>query len=142
MIKLTESITYRIERALEEGKTLTAAYVDVKGKPRISFYGSIHVHSEDTLALWVRKKESELLKTLATRPYVALLYGDIVSTYFMHFEGTASITHDATQRDLIFRTMHPIERKFDSEMLGTAVTIKLDKVSITSKSGTDISVRI
>ena len=56
MIKLTESITYRIERALEEGKTLTAAYVDVKGKPRISFYGSIHVHSEDTLALWVRKK--------------------------------------------------------------------------------------
>ena len=62
MIKLTESVTSRIERAIEEGKTLTAAYVDTKGKPHISFYGSIHVHSQDTLALWVRKKRIRAFK--------------------------------------------------------------------------------
>ena len=141
MIKLTESVTSRIERAIEEGKTLTAAYVDTKGKPHISFYGSIHVHSQDTLALWVRKKESELLKTLPTSPHIALLYGDISSTYFMHFEGTASIENNEAQRDGIYRAMHPIERKFDSKMLGTAIIIKLDKVTIRTKSGSDISVR-
>ena len=59
----------------------------------------------------------------------------------MHFEGTASIENNEAQRDGIYRAMHPIERKFDSKMLGTAIIIKLDKVTIRTKSGSNISVR-
>lgn len=141
MIKITENLKNRITNAIEDGKTLTAAYVDTEGKPHISFYGSTHVHTDDSLAIWVRKKESELLKTLPTRPNIALIYGDIAATYYVHFKGNASIEQNEKLREQIYRTMHPIERKFDHQMLGTAVIIKLDSVTVTTKSGTDISKR-
>ena len=59
---------------------------------------------------------------------------------FHAFEGTASVVNDEARRDGIYRAMHPIERKFDSKILGTAIIIKLDKVTIRTKSGSNISV--
>ena len=47
MISISQDLHQRLDSALNDGKTLTAAYVDTRGKPHISFYGSTHVHEPD-----------------------------------------------------------------------------------------------
>jgi hypothetical protein len=64
MIELDDEIKQRLDKAIEDQKVLAASYVDVNGKPHISFYGSTHVHSSDQLAVWARNPEGGLIKTL------------------------------------------------------------------------------
>lgn len=54
MIELNDEIRDRLARAIDEQRTVSAAYVDVEGKPHLSFYGSTHVYSDRQLGLWVR----------------------------------------------------------------------------------------
>ncbi len=141
MIVLDEEIRTRLANAIDDGKTLTAAYVDTAGKPHISFYGSTHAHGDDQLAIWVRSPDSELLKTIPTRPDIVFIYGDIGSRFYMHFTGRARVTEDPDERQRIYDTMHPIERQFEPEMKGIAVVIDLDRVQVLSKAGVKVMER-
>ena len=132
MIELDDEIKQRLEKAIEEQKVLAAAYVDVHGKPHISFYGSTHVHSSDQLAIWARNPEGELIKTIPERPDIAFIYGDVGSRVYYTFEGVGRVTTDETERNRVFDEMHPIERQFDADKKGVAVVIDLQKVTLLS----------
>jgi len=140
-IKITEDMKTRLETAIESLKTVTAAYVDTEGKPHISFYGSTHVHSESQLAIWVRKPDSALLKTIPDRPHIAIIYGDIQNRVYFTFAGQCRVTTNESERDRIYNEMHEIERMFDAEKKGIAVIIDLDKVTSLTKEGKSEMVR-
>lgn len=132
MIELDEEIKGRLDRAIEEHKTVTVAYVDVDGKPHISFYGSTHVHSSNQLAIWVRNPQNDLIRTIPDRPNVAIIYGDIGGRVYYTFEGTASVTDDAEEQERVYQEMHPVERQFDPDRGGVAVVVDLDRVTLLS----------
>jgi len=133
MIELDDEVKKRLAEAIDSGNVLTAAYVDPTGKPHISFYGSTHVHGPDSLALWVRKPESELLKTLPERPNMAFIYGDVANRVYYTFEGRGRVAEDVRQR--VYDEMHPIERRFDAEAKGIPVVVELDRFTMLSAAG-------
>ena len=141
MIELSDEIETRLATAIEDGKAVVAAYVDREGKPHVSPYGSTHVHNPDELAIWLRNPESELLKTLPTRPHVSFWYGDISTRFYLTLEGRARVEEDPRQRQRIYDEMHEIERRFEPDMKGVGVVIALDRVTILTKAGKDISER-
>lgn len=134
-IKIDEEMRGRIARAIDDGKTLTAAYVDDRDLPHISFFGSTHVHSEDELSLWVRNPQGSLLRVIEERPNMAFIYGDISSTVYYMFEGRGRVVSDEVERDRVYDEMHAIERQFDPDKGGVAVVVELDKVVSLSKAG-------
>lgn len=141
MIELDDEVRTRLARAIEEGKTLTAAYVDVEDRPHISFYGSTHVHDRDKLALWVRDPQGALISTLPSRPHIALIYGDIGSRVYYTFAGRGRVDDSAAVRERVYSEMHPIERQFDPDRKGVAVIIELDQFTTLSKAGKRVQKR-
>jgi len=142
MIELDDEIKQRLGRAIDDKNVLAASYVDVRGKPHISFYGSIHVHSRDQLALWARNPEGDLIKTIAEHPDMAFIYGDVGSRVYYTFEGRGRVTADPAERDRIFAEMHPIEQQFDADRKGVAVVVDLDKVtSLSAAAGKHVMER-
>lgn len=133
MINLDDDVKERLAGAIESGNVLTAAYVEASGRPHVSFYGSTHVHGSDQLAIWVRKADSELLKTLPDKPHMAFLYGDVANRVYYTFEGRGRVSQ--SDRDRVYDEMHPIERRFDAEKKGVAVIIDLDRFTSLSGSG-------
>jgi len=133
MIELDDEVKKRLAEAIDSGNVLTAAYVDPTGRPHISFYGSTHVHGPDSLALWVRKPESELLKTLPERPHMAFIYGDVANRVYYTFEGRGRVAEDVRQR--VYDEMHPLERRFDAEAKGIPVVVELDRFTMLSAAG-------
>ena len=133
MIELQEDVKVRLAAAIESGNVLTAAYVDVSGKPHISFYGSTHVHGPDQLAIWVRSPESALLETLPQRPHIAFIYGSVSERVYFTFEGQGRVSEEARER--VYAEMHPVERQFDPDMKGVAVVVDLDRFTALSTAG-------
>ena len=132
MIELDDDIRDRLARAIDEQRTVSAAYVDVEGKPHFSFYGSTHVYGAGQLAIWVRNPEGALIRTLPDNPCVAFIYGDIGDHIYYTFEGRGRVTADPEERERIYQGMHAIERHFDPGSNGAAVIVELDKVTVLS----------
>ena len=132
MIELDDDIRNRLARAIDEQRTVSAAYVDIEGKPHISFYGSTHVFSDGQLAIWVRNPEGALIQTLPERPCIAFIYGDIGDRVYYTFEGRGRVTADPEERERVYQGMHAIERYFDPDRNGVAVIVELDKVTVLS----------
>jgi general stress protein 26 len=141
MIEIDADMHARIDRAIDDGKTIAASYVDPRGLPHISFYGSTHVHGKDQLALWASDPKGALVTTLADRPHMALIYGDIGSRVYYMFEGQARIVTDSAERDRVYDEMHAIERQFDADRGGVAIVVELDKVTSLSKAGKIVQTR-
>ena len=139
MISISQDLHQRLDSALNDGKTLTAAYVDTRGKPHISFYGSTHVHEPDKLAIWVRNPESDLIQAIPIRPDIAFIYGDIGDRFYAKFEGTARIETNHEIRQRVYDEMHPVERQFDPDMSGIAVVIDLHTLTVQSGREKEIS---
>ena len=128
MIELTDSIRSNINGAIDKGRVLTAAYIDDDGKPHATFFGSIHAHSNNQLALWVRDPKGGMPRAITNRPCVSLVYADISSRTYYRFQGRARVAADAATRERVFTEMHAIEQKFDAERKGTAIIVDLDAV--------------
>jgi hypothetical protein len=128
VIEITDSMRTNINGAIDKGRVLTAAYVDDEGKPHATFFGSIHVHSKDQLALWVRDPKGGMPRALASRPWISFVYADISTRTYYRLNGRGRVTTDAAERDRVYDEMHPIEQKFDAERKGVAVVIDLDSV--------------
>ena len=139
MIRVSPELCQRLDSALNDGKTLTAAYVDAHGKPHISFYGSTHVPAPDKLAIWVRNKDSALLETILNRPDIAFIYGDISSRFYAKFEGTARVETEHKARQQVYDKMHPVERQFDPDRAGIAVVIDLHTLTVQSGADKEVS---
>src|SRR5688500_2706663 len=129
MIELTDEMRTRLYSALADGCPVVAATVDAEGQPKLSFYGSTHVHSSDSLGVWIRKPDSGVLTRLQANPRMTLMYRHAEDRVFWQFFGRAQVIDDPGRRDQVWEGMNEVEQMLDSERNGVALVIELDKVT-------------
>ena len=124
-IVLSPEVKALIDHAANHKHHLLLAYVDEDGQPSLSFRGSTHAHSDDQLAMWLRKADGGLTKAIEKNPKVALMYRDPDGGMF-HLQGRARITTDPRERQKIYDASPENERNHDVEMHGAALIVDLD----------------
>ncbi|CAA9244321.1 MAG: hypothetical protein AVDCRST_MAG50-1877 [uncultured Acidimicrobiales bacterium] len=129
MIELTEEMRTRLSSALKDGYPVIAASVEPNGAPKLSFYGSTHVHGADSLAIWVRNPESGILDRLQANPHMSFLYRNPAERLRWVFDGRARVVDDPQEAAAIYDAIPDFEKTTDPERKGRAVVIDLDKVS-------------
>lgn len=127
-IVLPDDVRKRIDNALVDRKPMLVAHVDAQGQPVLSFRGSVQVHADDQLALWVRNAQGGFIAAILANPRIALMYRDEGAKATYQFQGRARVTEVAAERQRIFERAPPIERAHDFAMLGAAVVVDLDRV--------------
>jgi general stress protein 26 len=127
-IVLPDDVKSRIDRALVDRKPMLVAHVDGQGQPILSFRGSVQVHADDQLALWIRNAEGGFIAAIRANPRIALMYRDEGAKATYQFQGRARVTEDAAERQRIFERAPEVERAHDFAMLGAAVVVDLDRV--------------
>jgi general stress protein 26 len=129
MIQLTDEMKQAIDGSLAERVPMVFASVDAEGQPRLGYMGSVHVHSDDQLAIWLRKVDSVSVANLRGNPKVSLLYRNPDKRLSWQFQGRAHVVDDdVALRQRVYDETPEIERKTDLKMLGHAVVIDLDRV--------------
>ena len=136
MIELTDEMRTRLASALTDGHPVIAASVDEEGQPKLSYFGSTHVHRDDQLAIWVRNPEGGTLRRIAANPRMSFLYRHPGDRVRWLFEGRARRVDDPAERDEIYADTPEFERAMDADRKGVAVVIELDLVS-----GRDLEMR-
>lgn len=127
-IVLPDDVKRRIANALVERKPMLVAHVDAQGQPILSFRGSVQVHSDDQLAMWIRNAQGGFIAAIHANPRIALMYRDERAKATYQFQGRARVTEVAADRQRIFERAPPVERAHDFAMLGAAVIVDLDRV--------------
>ena len=125
-IKLSPEMKAAINGAVGNKSPIMLSYVDERGQPSLSFRGSTHAHSDDQLAMWLRKAEGGFPDAIAKNPKVALMFRDNVTGGMLNFQGRARVTTDPQERKIVFDHSPENERNHDLEMHGAAVIIDLD----------------
>lgn len=129
MIELTQEMRDRLARALDDRCPVVAASADAEGQPKISFYGSTHVHSSDQLAIWVRDPSSGVLDRIAANPHMAFLYRNTADRVSWQFFGRARVVDDPDERERVWEGVHAFEQAMDPERKGVAVVVDVDRVT-------------
>jgi hypothetical protein len=135
-LDLTGEIAAAIDGAALRGATLALAYVRDDLSPAVSFRGSTHVHGPTELALWARKRDSGLVKAIAERPRVSLVYyggPDGPGPMFLSIEGRARVAPELD--DDVWAAIIEPERQQDPERNGVAVVIEVDTITGATTSG-------
>src|SRR5581483_11814432 len=127
MIELTDEIRALVNGALTSGTPMVLATVDAKGRPRLTFRGSIQVFGPDRLGFWARHAEGGTMENLAANPNVAMMFRNPTTRAMLSFAGRARIA-DGAERDRVFENAPEIERKADPERKGAGVIVDLDRV--------------
>lgn len=130
-IELTEEMRARLSTALADGYPVVAATVDADGQPKLSFFGSTHVHASDQLAFWARDPDGGTVRRIRDRPRISFLYRHGPDRVRWVFEGHARIVavDDVETRDRIFAAIPELEQLMDRERKGVAVVVDLDRVT-------------
>lgn len=128
MIELSDEMRTRLASALEDKIPVTAASIESDGYPKVSFYGSVHVHSKDQLALWHRNPDAGLMNRLADNPRMAFLYRHPSDRVSWQFFGRARVVEDPKLQEQIYNAIPEMEKLFDQDRKGKAVIIDLDRV--------------
>lgn len=125
-VKLSPEMKAAINGAVANKAPLMLSYVDETGQPSLSFRGSTHAHSDDQLAMWLRKADGGFPDAIAKNPKVALMFRDNVTGGMFNFQGRARVTNDPKERRTIFDHSPESERNHDLDMHGAAVIVDLD----------------
>ena len=136
MIALTDEMRARLASALADGHPVIAATVDESGQPKLSYFGSTHVHSDDQLAIWVRDPEGGTLRRLRSNPRMTFLYRHPIDRVRWIFEGRARPLEQGEERDRVYAETPEFERMMDADRRGVAVVVDLDAVT-----GRDLDMR-
>jgi len=128
VIELTDEMRSRLGSALTDGYPVVAASVDADGQPKLSFFGSTHVHRPDQLAIWVRNPASGTLRRIEGNPRMTFLYRHAADRIRWTFEGRARRVDDEAERAEIYEASPELERSMDPDRAGVAVVVDLDAV--------------
>lgn len=127
-IKLSPEAKAAIDASAANKAPILLSYVDEEGQPHVSFRASTHVHSDDQLAMWLRKAKGGFSRAIAKNPKVALMYRDNAGGGMFQFLGRARIVTDESERRKIYDASPETERNHDYTMDGGAVIVDLDYV--------------
>jgi hypothetical protein len=127
-LELTPEVRKAVNEALADSLPITLAYVDAEGVPHLSPRGSVHVHGDHELAIWVRDPEGGFLKALGTHPAVALWYRNPANRSNYQFTGRAHVVADEAATRAIYDATPERERNIDPRARGRAVVVELDSI--------------
>jgi len=128
MIELTNEMREALDKALDERVPVMVATASADGVPDISFKGSAMVWDSEHLAFWERA-HGETERNLTENPHVTLLYRNPEKRLSWKFWGSAELLREGELRARIMARTNPIELSRDPERTGTAVLIRIDKVT-------------
>jgi hypothetical protein len=117
-----------VNSALAARNPMLLCYVDEDGQPAVSFRGSVHVFTDNQLALWVRNSNGRFIRAIGANPRVALMYRNEETRATLQFQGRAGIADGADDRRRIFDALPKVERDHDFAELGMAVVIEIDRI--------------
>ena len=127
-IQLTEDLKTAINNARADGFPMLIASVDETDQPSMSIRGSLHTHSDESLAIWVRNAEGGLLKSVAVHPKIALWYRNTTTNTAFLMHGEARRVDDEGVKRQVYDASPEGERNLDPERKGTALIIDLIRV--------------
>jgi hypothetical protein len=128
-LDLTGDIALAVDGAALRNSTLVVGYVGDDGFAALSFRGSTQVHSRNQLAFWARNPNDGIVKVIAQRPQISLLYyggGEGPGPRYLSFQGRAHV--DPTASDAVYDKMIEGEQAQDPHRKGVAVIIDVDSV--------------
>jgi hypothetical protein len=124
-VHIPDDVAQRVNSARDSSKPIAVAYIAPDGFPVLSLRGSVHVHSKDQLALWVRHAEGDFVRSIRENPKVSLLYRDNEDRTTYTFSGLAHIEDDEAIREKVFAASPTAEQDHDPDRKGAAVIIDL-----------------
>jgi hypothetical protein len=127
-LRLTAAMRRAVNGALADSLPMTLAYVDDAGVPHLSARGSVHVHADRALAIWVRDPEGGFLRALEAHPSVALWYRNPAQRTNYQFTGRAHVVTDPNATRAIYDATPERERNTDPLARGKAVVVELDRI--------------
>ena len=135
VVQIPVQVRTAINRALANQTPMVLAYVDDDGTPSLSLRGSVQVYNSTQLCLWVRNRNSGLIRSiLANRP-LSLLYRSSPSRTTLTIRGRGAVMEDPIVRRRIFELSPEVEQRHDIGMMGAAVIIDVSRIQGTSPKG-------
>jgi general stress protein 26 len=127
MIKLTDEMKDRVDKAYDEKKYCVWATTSDDGYPDISFRGSTYVFDEEHIAFWDRSLGTSTTN-LEKNPNVCMLYYDKENRLGWRFYGQASVYKQGEMREKIMSRVIKPELDKDPERKGYGVLVRVDKI--------------
>lgn len=128
MIALTDQMRELVNNALANGCPCILATVSGAGEPDIGYKGSIMIFDNESLAYWERTRRQHF-KNLSENQNVVVLFRDPKTRVNWRFHGVATIHKDGSVRDQVMAKVVKDELDKDKERKGSAVIIRVDKVT-------------
>jgi general stress protein 26 len=127
MIKMTDEMKERIDKAYDEKKYCVWATTSDEGYPDVSFRGSTYVFDDEHIAFWDRSLGTSTTN-LEKNPNVCMLYYDKENRLGWRFYGKASVYKQGEMREKIMSRVIKPELDKDPERKGYAVLVRVDKI--------------
>ena len=127
MIKITDEMKQRVDKAFEEKKYCVWATTSDDGFPDMSFRGSTFVFDDEHIAFWDRSL-GQSTTNLEKNPHVCMLFYDKENRLGWRFYGTATVLKDGDVRQQIMRRTTKAELDKDPERKGYGVLVRIDKI--------------
>ncbi len=127
MIKITEEMKDRVNKAFEEKKYCIWATTSDDGLPDISFRGSTFVYDDEHIAFWDRSFGASSTN-LEKNPNVCMLFYDKENRLGWRFYGEATVYKEGDLREKIMARTVKGEIDKDPERKGYGVLIRVDKI--------------
>ena len=126
MIKITDDMKDRVNKAFIEKKTCIWVTSSKDGSPDVSFRGSTFVYDDEHLAFWDRSR-GQSTRNIEENPQVCMVYFE-PGRGGWRFYGHATIFKEGEMRQEIMERTIKDELDKDPERKGYGVLIRIDKI--------------
>lgn len=127
MIKITDEMKDRVNKAFDEKKYCVWATTSADGYPDLSFRGSTFVFDNEHIAFWDRSLGASSTN-LDNNPHVCMLYYDGAARTGWRFYGTATVYKEGDIRQQIMKRVVKGEIDKDPDRKGHGVLVRVDKI--------------
>src|SRR5258708_19911005 len=132
MIKLTDDMKDRVNKAFEEKKYCVWVTTSDEGYPDVSFRGSTFVYDDEHIAFWDRSL-GQSTTNLEKNPNVCMLYYDGPSRIGWRFYGKAAVYKEGELRQNILKQTIKAELAKDPHPTGYRLLLPLDKIPASTR---------
>lgn len=125
---LTDEMKEAVNNSLSQRVPMMIAANDAEGQPYMSLRGSVHVHSDDQISMWLRNVDGTTANGIQVNNKVSLFYRNPETRLSFQMQGRAQLVTDKALEDQIWENTPEPERNADADRKGTAMLVDLDRV--------------
>jgi hypothetical protein len=128
-VSLLGAVADVLDDALAKGVPVVVAYVQPDGQPSLSLRGSVKVHSDHEIQVWVRKAEGGLAGALESgHDRVTFWYRNGPERSTLLIKGRGRVVADPALRRAVYDSTVEPERRADAQYRGVAVLVEVHRV--------------